>query len=67
MFITTDSGRLQNLYYLQDVKVVSCEEKYYIGWVQVNGVIIKDGEFNTEEAANAKLEEIKEELLGQEG
>ena len=67
MFIETDTGRLQNLYLLQDVRVVENEENedkpYSIGWVQANGVIIKEGEYTTLSDAEDKRDEIIEELI----
>lgn len=68
MFIETDTKRLQNLYLLQNVIVTTLDEnaetpKYTIGWVQSNGVIIKEGEFDTKEAAEAKREEIASKLV----
>lgn len=67
MFIETDAGRLQNLYLLQDVRIVDNEDNeenpYSIGYVQSNGVIIKEGEFATYEAAEAKRQEIADKLL----
>ena len=63
MFIKTDSDRLQNLYVLQDVRVVEDEGKFYVGWVQTNGVIVKDGEYNDYNSAKAKVDSIIEDLL----
>lgn len=68
MFIETASGRLQNLYLLQDVRVVDndeVEEKTYsVGYVQSNGVIIKEGTFSTYSEAETKVNEIKSSLVG---
>lgn len=67
MFIETDEGRLQNLYLLQNVLVGNRENDetspYCIDWVQSNGLIIKEGEFATESAAETKREEIVNKLL----
>lgn len=68
MFIETDTKRLQNLYLLQNIIVTELDEnaetpKYTIGWVQSNGVIIKEGEFNTLQEAETKRDEIVESLL----
>ena len=67
MFIETDTGRLQNLYLLQNVIVTDNDNNeeypYAIGWVQSNGVIIKEGEFSTLEAAQSKRDDIIESLL----
>ena len=68
MFIETDTKRLQNLYLLQNIIVTELDEnaetpKYTIGWVQSNGVIIKEGEFNTLQEAEIKRDEIVESLL----
>ena len=41
LFIETNSGRLQNLYLLQDVRVVDSriqENKFAVGYVQENGM-----------------------------
>ena len=64
MFIETDTGRLQNLYLLQDVRVIQNEDDTYsIGYVQMNGEIIKELSFDSEETANAKRDEIVQKLL----
>lgn len=63
MFIKTDSDRLQNLYYLQDVIIEEDNDKFYIGWVQTNGVIIRDGEYDTLSEAETKLNAIKDSLV----
>ena len=68
MFIETDTKRLQNLYLLQNIIVTEPDEnaetpKYTIGRVQSNGVIIKEGEFNTLQEAETKRDEIVESLL----
>ena len=64
MFIETDTGRLQNLYLLQDVRVIQNEDNTYsIGYVQMNGEIIKELSFDSEETANAKRDEIIQKLL----
>lgn len=67
MFIETNEGRLQNLYLLQDVIVVDNEDgTFSIGYLQVNGVIINEGIYNTREEAESDLEEIKSALLEEE-
>ena len=66
MFIETEAGRLQNLYLLQDVRVMDNSKKegtYTIGYVQMNGAIIQEGEYETFEAADSKREEIVAKLL----
>lgn len=65
MFYKCENGRLQNLFYLQNVIVVESdtENKYSVGWVQSNGTIIKEYDFNTEEEAKAKVETIINILL----
>ena len=64
MFIETDTGRLQNLYLLQDVRVIQNEDNTYsIGYVQMNGEVIKELSFNSEETANTKRDEIVQKLL----
>ena len=64
MFIKTDSNRLQNLYYLQDVIIIEEDEKFYIGWVQTNGEVIKDGEYADRNEAESKLNSIINSLVG---
>lgn len=67
MFIQTDEGKLQNLYLLQDVRVVqNDDETYSIGYVQINGEILKELSFETEEEAELKRQEIIAKLLAQE-
>lgn len=64
MFIETDTGRLQNLYLLQDVRVIQNEDNTYsIGYVQMNGEVIKELSFDSEETANTKRDEIVQKLL----
>lgn len=65
MFIETDSGRLQNLYLLQDVRVLPIEDsdKFTIGYIQANGAIIKEGRFDSEEEAETKRTAIISKLL----
>ena len=65
MFIETDSGRLQNLYLLQDVRVLPIEDsdKFTIGYIQANGAIIKEGSFDSEEEAEIKRTAIISKLL----
>ena len=62
MFIKTDSDRLQNLYYLQNVIIEEDNDKFYIGWVQTNGVVIRDGEYDTYNEAETKLNDIIDSL-----
>jgi hypothetical protein len=74
MFIRTDAGRLQNLYLLWDIVVLTNTTsdldnegnpiiKYSIGWVQTNGEVKSEGEFTTLEDANTKKESIITMLL----
>lgn len=64
MFYECENGRLQNLYFLQNIQVISNEDNTYsIGWVQSNGAIIKEYRFNTEEEADAKYTDLKDKLL----
>ena len=66
LFIETNSGRLQNLYLLQDVRVVDSqiqEGKFAVGFVQENGMIIEDELFDTYEDTENAVESVKEELL----
>jgi hypothetical protein len=67
MFILTESGRLQNLSLLQDVKVTSTTKgeltKFHVGYVQINGEIINDGEYATMEEAQLKVDNVIANLL----
>lgn len=64
MFIETNTGRLQNLYLLQDVQVKENENKTFsIGYVQSNGVIIKEGEYATKDEAETERKAIVAKLL----
>ncbi len=68
LFIETKSGKLQNLYLLQDVRAVESEEepeKYALAYVQENGVILEDMLYDTMEEAEAAVEEVKAEILGE--
>ena len=68
MFIKTETGRLQNLYLLQDVRVIKNEDNTWsVSFIQMNGVAINEGRYATEEEANsvkekevAKILDIKE-------
>ena len=67
MFIETGAGRLQNLYLLQDVRVIDSqvqEGKFAVAYVQENGVIIEDQLFDTYEDADEVVQDVREELLG---
>lgn len=65
MFIETTSGRLQNLYLLQDIRVVEEDsEKYSVGYIQSNGAVIVDETFDTLSEAEARVNEIKSSLIG---
>ena len=66
LFIETELGKLQNLYLLQDVRVAKSikeENKFAVGYVQANGMIIEDELFDSEEDAQSKVNEIREKLL----
>lgn len=67
MFILTESGRLQNLSLLQDVRATSTTKdeltKFHVGYVQINGEIINDGEYTTMEEAQSKVDEIVAKLI----
>ena len=68
LFIETKSGKLQNLYLLQDVRAIESEEepeKYARAYVQENGVILEDMLYDTMEEAEAAVEEVKAEILGE--
>ena len=68
LFIETKSGKLQNLYLLQDVRAIESEEepgKYALAYVQENGVILEDMLYDTMEEAEAAVEEVKAEILGE--
>ena len=67
LFIETNSGRLQNLYLLQDVRVIDSkvqEGKFAVGFIQENGMIIEDEIFDTYEEADEVVQDVREELLG---
>lgn len=64
MFIETNQGRLQNLYLLQDVRVIendtdSEEKTYAVAYIQINGVVIKEGAY----ATKAEAEEVRNEIV----
>lgn len=70
MFIETNSGRLQNLYLLQDVRVMENDKKsdseeltYAIAYVQMNGVVIKEGTYATKDEAETIRQEVVAKLL----
>jgi len=64
MFIETINGRLQNVTLLQGVIVVKNEDDTYsIGYVQVNGEVIKEGTYDSEENAVSVKESIIDDLL----
>lgn len=57
MFIETETGRLQNLYLLQDVRVTKNEDDTWsVSFIQMNGVAINEGRYTTEEEANSVKE-----------
>lgn len=67
LFIETNSGRLQNLYMLQDVRVVESkieEGKFAVGYVQENGMIIEDERFDTQQEAEDVVQDVRDQLLG---
>jgi len=67
LFIETNSGRLQNLYMLQDVRVVDSkieENKFAVAYVQANGMIIEDEIFDTYEEADSVVQSVKSTLIG---
>lgn len=64
MFFETIDGRLQNATLLQEVVIVKNEdETYSIGYVQINGEVIKEGNYNTLEDAETVKESIETILL----
>lgn len=64
MFITTDTGRLQNLTLLQDVITVDNEDgTYSVGYYEISGIIVKELSFDTKAAADAKVAEIRASLV----
>lgn len=66
MFIETETGRLQNLYLLQDLAIEENENGTFpVVFIQMNGVRIKEGEYATEEEAENILETEKEKLLAE--
>ena len=67
MFIETGKGRLQNLYMLQDVRVVDSkieENKFAVAYVQANGMVVEDETFDTYEEADVVVQSVKESLIG---
>ena len=61
MFIKTETGRLQNLYLLQDVRVIKNEDDTWsVSFIQMNGVAINEG---TEEEANSIKEKEVTKIL----
>lgn len=64
MFFQTDGGRLQNLFLLQDVRVVENEDKTYsIGYVQINGEVLKEGSYSKIEEADTALSLVVQKLV----
>ena len=66
LFIETNSGRLQNLYLLQDVRVVESkieEGKFAVGFVKENGMIIEDERFDTQQEAEDVVQDVRDQLL----
>lgn len=64
MFIETETGRLQNLTLLQDVIITTNDDgTFCIGYVQANGEVIKEGNYNTEEDAEVVKSAIYTKLL----
>lgn len=64
MFYECENGRLQNLFLLQNIRVIKNDDNTYsIGWVQSNGAIVKEYNYSTEEEANTKYTSLKSELL----
>ena len=66
LFIETNSGRLQNLYLLQDVRVIDSriqEGKFAVGYIQENGMMIEDEVFDTYEEADTEVQKARQKLL----
>ena len=64
MFIETETGRLQNLFLLQDVIITkNDDDTFCIGYVQANGEIIKEGSYNSIESAETAKAAIYAKLL----
>lgn len=66
MFYETSEGRLQNLSLLQSIIITtndSDETKFSIGYVQINGEVIKEGTYDTEELAKIAKDSIENSLL----
>lgn len=63
MFITTRDGRLQNLTLLQTIRPVEDDDHFAIGYVQINGEIIKEGSFSTLEEAQQEADTRLQELM----
>ena len=64
MFYECENGRLQNLFLLQNIRVIKNDDNTYsIGWIQSNGAIVKEYNYSTEEEANTQYTSLKSELL----
>ena len=64
MFIKTETGRLQNLYLLQDVRVIKNEDNTWsVSFIQMNGVAINESRYATEEEANSVKEKEVTKIL----
>ena len=64
MFYECENVRLQNLFLLQNIRVIKNDDNTYsIGWIQSNGAIVKEYNYSTEEEANTKYTSLKSELL----
>lgn len=64
MFFQTDDGRLQNLFLLQDVRIIENDDKTFsIGYIQINGEVLKEGSYSTIEEANTALDLVVQKLV----
>lgn len=66
IFIKTVSGKPQNLLLLQTVKAIDSLEipnKYSLAYIEKNGQIHEDMIYDTLAEAEAKAEEVRQELL----
>lgn len=64
MFIETNTGKLINLYLLQDMRKVSENDKFKIKFVHINGEIYEEV-YNSEPEMASAYESYKTKLLGE--
>lgn len=64
MFIETNTGKLINLYLLQDMRKVFENDKFKIKFVHINGEIYEEV-YKSESEMNSAYESYKTKLLGE--